>query len=603
VALTSWSLTRPTTPTWTSCFQWAVVEWYAREGRQFPWRRESNPYAVLVAELLLQKTDAPKANGVYAEFLSRWPTPSALARAKAQQLRSLIGSLGLAYRTERLKQIAEVLCKKHDGKVPRDVYSLMKLPGVGKYVASAVRCFGFGEPAAIVDTNVVRILGRACRTKMPASRPWEHSSTWALAASLLPDENVREYNWGLLDLAAIVCLRQHPRCGICPVRRLCHHHRRMPMRVLPIKTVESKPTAVDLFAGAGGLALGFKQAGFHVALAVEKDPYSIDTYTANLQGGDTAIIEGDVSKVDFRETLQISGLKPGSIDVLLAGPPCKGYSIANRVTRYMQNPSNKLYLQFLRAVDELKPKWVVFENVASIVTFAHGHIVRTLTERLAKLGYSVTHRVLNTADYGIPQVRRRFILVGTRVNSQFSLPPASSDGLAVRRVTVRDAIADLPHLENGNKRDILPYRPKVHPLSEYQRLMRAGSNGHVQNCSVTLNNTTICKRYQHIPQGGNWENIPANLMRNYEDKTMCHTSIYRRLSWSEPAHVLSNIRKNMLVHPSQHRGLSVREAARLQSFPDAYRFCGTLGAQQQQVADAVPPLLARCIAERIAGLL
>ena len=577
-----------------------MVEWYERAGRSFPWRKTSDPYAVLVAELLLQKTDAPKANGVYTDFLSRWPTPSSLAQAKTPQLRVFIGSLGLAYRAERLKLIAEALCTKHDGKVPRDVDSLMNLPGVGVYVASAVRCFGFGEPDAIVDTNVVRILRRACRTKMPESRPWEHHSTWTLAASLLPSENVREFNWGLLDLAALVCLRQHPRCGICPVRRLCHHHRRAPMRAIPIKTSESKPTAVDLFAGAGGLALGFKQAGFHVALAIDKDPYSIDTYTANHLCDDPAIIEGDVAKVDFRETLRISGLKPGSIDVLLAGPPCKGFSIANRVTRHVQNPSNKLYLQFLRATDELKPKWVVFENVASIVTFAHGHVVRTLTERLAKLGYSTTHCVLNAADYGVPQARRRFILVGTRVNAQFSFPPPSSDGLHGRRVTVRDAIADLPHLKNGNKRDSLPYRPNGQPTSKYQCAMRAGSNGRVQNCSVTLNNTTIRRRYQYIPQGGNWESIPASLMQNYENRNRCHTSIYRRLSWDEPAHVVSNIRKSMLVHPSQDRGLSVREAARLQSFPDTYAFRGPLGDQQQQVADAVPPVLAHAIAQAIA---
>jgi len=597
--LTAPGLARPLTATWLASFRRGLVEWYSIAGRRLPWRTSSTPYAVLVAEVLLQKTDTPKVEQVYDEFMKRWPTVRALADARAKDIRDLIRPLGLKYRATRLKQIAEAILVKHGGVVPREFKDLKSLPGVGAYIASAVRCFAHGEPCAIVDTNVMRVLRRACGFRSRSPRPWEQSSTWRIAQSLLPSEHVREFNWALLDLGALVCTDAYPYCGQCPLRRLCLYHRRTPMRAVRLRTVDHRPIAVDLFAGAGGLSLGFEQAGFRVALAVENDAYSIDTYMANRKTDGLSIIDDDVARVDFRKTLAISKLTPGSIDVLLAGPPCKGYSISNRRTRDAQNPLNKLYLQFLRAAEELRPKWVVFENVAEITSFGGGRVVRRLNKRLKELGYATTTGVLNAAEYGVPQVRRRFFLVGNRVDARFSFPLPTSTGLFGQPVAVRDAIADLPYLGNGNKQDCMSYRVNGQQLSEYQHAMRTGSNGRVHNCSVTLNNDTIRRRYEHIPQGGNWDSIPSSLMRDYENRDMCHTNTYRRLKWNEPAHVLSNIRKSMLVHPSQDRGLSVREAARLQSFPDSYVFSGPLGAQQQQVADAVPPLIAFSLAGRI----
>jgi DNA (cytosine-5)-methyltransferase 1 len=159
-------------------------------------------------------------------------------------------------------------------------------------------------------------------------------------------------------------------------------------------------------------------------------------------------------------------------------------------------------------------------------------------------------------------------------------------------VTVHEAIGDLPILRNGAKVSSLPYR-KTTP-SAYATSMR-GDLAMCSNHLVTASNPTILQRYRYIPNGGNWKDIPKNLMKNYADRERCHTGIYKRLRPNEPSIVIGNFRKNMLIHPSQNRGLSVREAARLQSFPDHFEFTGSIGFQQQQVGNAVPPLLAKAV--------
>ena len=163
-------------------------------------------------------------------------------------------------------------------------------------------------------------------------------------------------------------------------------------------------------------------------------------------------------------------------------------------------------------------------------------------------------------------------------------------------VSVKDAIEDLPILNNGANRDVLPY--KTEAKSDYAKMLR----GNLECCTghlVTKNSNMIIERYSYIPQGGNWENIPDWLMTNYADKSRCHTGIYRRLSADKPSVTVGNYRKSMLIHPWENRGLSVREAARLQSFPDSYVFSGSIGFQQQQVGNAVPPFLAKHVFEAI----
>ncbi|MBD5131311.1 MAG: DNA cytosine methyltransferase [Clostridiales bacterium] len=353
---------------------------------------------------------------------------------------------------------------------------------------------------------------------------------------------------------------------------------------MSVITNEKKIIGIDLFSGAGGLSLGAEMAGVEVLFAVENDPYAARTYKINHPK--TKVICEDIRKIDKLPFYNSNGSL-----ILFGGPPCQGFSTSNQKTRNKENAKNWLFQEFIRIANQLEPDWIVFENVKGIVETEKGYFIKELTGELEQLGYTCTSMVLCASDYGIPQIRSRFFLIGSKKGIKPKLPEPITT-----KVSVRDAIEDLPSLPNGASQDVLPY--PLEAKSDYAIRLRNGGTSCSGNL-VTKNSEIIIKRYNHIPQGGNWEDIPDELMKNYTDKSRCHTGIYRRLSAGDPSVTVGNYRKSMLVHPWENRGLSVREAARLQSFPDSYRFYGMLGHQQQQVGNAVPPMLAKIVFEMI----
>lgn len=355
------------------------------------------------------------------------------------------------------------------------------------------------------------------------------------------------------------------------------------------------PLAIDLFAGAGGLSQGFNNAGFKLVQAIEMDADASATYAAN--HSDVDVICDDIQTLDPIECLKRVNLAAGEVSIVIGGPPCQGFSESNRRTRTLNNPKNHLYRDFLRFVEYIKPQWVALENVAGLRTMARGVILDRILARLVNAGYRAEWRLLNSANHGVPQVRRRLFVIANRVGVPIPSEPDLVTAPLREPITVREAIGDLPELSNGASIDLLKY-PNG-PRSYYQRRMRQGAGRYVSGNLVTRNAAHIRQRYRYIPEGGNWKDIPPFLLGNYTDRTRCHTGIYHRLYWDRPAKVIGNFRKNMLVHPNQDRGLSIREAARLQGFPDTYRFVGTIGPRQQQVADAVPPVLAEAVARAI----
>lgn len=340
---------------------------------------------------------------------------------------------------------------------------------------------------------------------------------------------------------------------------------------------------IDLFAGAGGMSLGAQLAGIDVQFAVENDPWAVATYKRNHP--DTVLHAGDIRKVT-KKTLA-PWLKKSDDLVLFGGPPCQGFSWSNLRTRNEKNTSNWLFREFIRVAELLDPAWIVFENVQGFVNTKGGIFCESITKSVEELGHSVWSRKLNASEHGVPQNRTRYFLVGARECAQFSFPRRRR-----RSITVDEAIRDLPKLENGHGDCRMAYGRKK--PSTYARSMRCKS-GECCNHLVTNNADFVLERYNHVPQGGNWEDIPEAMMENYADRLRCHTGIYHRLDQKKPSIVIGNFRKNMLIHPEQDRGLSVREAARLQSFPDCYEFVGSIGFQQQQVGNAVPPLLAKSV--------
>lgn len=344
-------------------------------------------------------------------------------------------------------------------------------------------------------------------------------------------------------------------------------------------------TGIELFSGAGGLSLGARMAGVTVKYAIEISKAPAATYKRNHTN--TELVNEDIRSID-----------PLSLDipcgpiVLFGGPPCQGFSTSNQRTRSLQNSNNWLFREFVRFIDQISPEVVVFENVAGIVHTAEGYFCKELKLSLSRLNYHITSKVVDASQCGVPQKRNRFFCIGCKSRSvDFNKIYRNSP-----TVTVREAISDLPSLVVGERSNTLPYKtPARSPYAQKMRNNLQQCTGHM----VTNNSHHVVERYFHVPQGGNWQDIPIELMTTYKDRTRCHTGIYRRLQMDQPSVVLGNFRKNMLIHPKEHRGLSVREAARLQSFPDSYEFFGSIGQQQQQVGNAVPPLMAQRVFENI----
>lgn len=344
---------------------------------------------------------------------------------------------------------------------------------------------------------------------------------------------------------------------------------------------------IDIFSGAGGLSLGAEMAGIKISHAVEINPSAAKTFLRNHKGAE--VHQGDIK--DIKSSDLISQNHP--VFVIMRGPPCQGFSLSNTRTRNMENKNNFLFLEFVRLVKEIKPTWFVLENVWGLTNINEGRTKTMIENCFQELGYKVKSGVLWASDYGVPQKRNRFFMVGNKNGIEFEFPKPFD-----YEVTVEEAIADLPILANGQMLAEAPYMIPFEQSSDYAQQMRKESDVATQNY-VSRNNELVIERYRHIPQGGNWRNIPDCLMKNYADKGRCHSGIYKRLVASKPSVVISNYRKSMLIHPSQDRGLSVREAARLQSFPDNFIFEGPISHIQQQIGNAVPPLLAKAVFSQI----
>lgn len=354
-----------------------------------------------------------------------------------------------------------------------------------------------------------------------------------------------------------------------------------------MKKVCKKIIGIDLFAGAGGLSLGAEMAGISMRYAVEADTHAAASYRKNFK--DATVFCEDIRK------LSTDGLKSEPVFIIMGGPPCQGFSLSNTKTRDMSNPNNRMFEEFLRFVKDIGPTWFVFENVYGLTKFKNGdeNIQDHIENKFRNIGYKVKSKILYASDYGVPQRRNRLFIVGNKENIDFEFPKEFD-----YTVSVDEAIGDLPVLGNGEVLKEGKYTIPFEQAAPYAQLMREKSKAPTQNI-VSRNRDYVIERYKYIGEGENWSSIPDHLMGNYADKKRCHSGIYKRLTGSKPSVVISNYRKSMLIHPHQDRGLSVREAARLQSFPDHFIFEGPISYVQQQIGNAVPPLLAKAVMEKI----
>lgn len=356
--------------------------------------------------------------------------------------------------------------------------------------------------------------------------------------------------------------------------------------------------AIDLFCGAGGLSEGFRQAGFEILLGQDNDAAAGATFSStNPQAN---FIGGPIQNVTCSDLLKAAGLKRGEVDVLIGGPPCQGYSVYNH-QRGESDPRAGLFREYLRIVEGLQPKWLVMENVTGITSIANGGVVREIEEAMDKLGYRVEMRILKAEEFGVPQERRRVFFIATNTDKPILFPvPSHGPGLS-KFITVWDAISDLPPLQNGEKSDQLPYASK--PRNEFQLSLR-GDIAKVFNHAAPKLAPVNEERMRHIPPGGSWRDIPIALLPKgmLKAKRSDHTKRYGRPRKSDLACTIltkCDVHWGAYIHPVQNRSMSVREAARLQSFPDYFVFQGSRTEQYVQVGNAVPPLLGKNVAEAV----
>ena len=387
---------------------------------------------------------------------------------------------------------------------------------------------------------------------------------------------------------------------------------------------DGRPGCIDLFAGAGGLAEGFRQAGWHVLAAVDDDPYAAETFKLNFPNA--RFSESDVAEVDPRALLRAARLRRGELDCLLGGPPCQSFSYNNHA-RSASGQRARLFRHFLRIVEVLRPKTLLMENVPGMLTIGKGRIVTEIQEQLAGLGYKVGIRILYAEDFGVPQERRRVFIVGTRLGWEDSLFPPGTHGPSPKPedgkkyvqskyvhgwrprkgrpagplVTVWEAIGDLPPVRNSGE-EVMAYRRE--PWTRFQRRARRRKRRLYNHVSHTLSRRML-RRISHVPEGGNWRDIPRRLLPAGMKRALKkdHTKRYGRLSRNGLCcTVLTKCDPHWgsYIHPLQDRTITVREAARLQSFPDTFRFCeGFVSKQYEQIGNAVPPLVAKRLGQAL----
>lgn len=402
---------------------------------------------------------------------------------------------------------------------------------------------------------------------------------------------------------------------------------------------KSSVNVIELFAGAGGMGLGFLLTSpknctrYRIISSAEIDPVYCNTLVTNHKFmRENRLVAADavprgVEAVDLctraaRDHISALAKEHGGVDILIGGPPCQGFSSANRNNGSGAHPNNRLVETFLDYVRALQPRILLMENVQGILwtprssNGSQQSVAAHVAKRLESAGYQIYPKLLDAVWYGVPQHRSRFFLLGIHRDlgyrkDDFGLwgpfpEPSHGPGTDNAFVTVREAIRDLPRVTNGARKAVLTYNEPTKDVttSAFLRLIRRGApNGIVWDHVVSRQADYVIDRYEKISPGGNWEDV-AHMMTNYAAVERTHSNIYRRLCWNEPSITIGHYRKSMIIHPSQNRGLSLREAARIQSFPDWFRFLGSgasnrggIGHQQQQLANAVCPLVTKAVAE------
>jgi len=388
--------------------------------------------------------------------------------------------------------------------------------------------------------------------------------------------------------------------------------------------LQNRPTVLDLFSGAGGIALGFQQAGYRVVGGIDFSKHAIGTFNANI-AGEVGVVR-DLRDPDFSDIEKMVG---GDVDVIVGGPSCQGFSTSGGLSkasgRDETDPRNRLFLNYINMVDLLRPSWIVFENVPGLLLYDNGRVALDIVKAFREIGYTIAPMILLAADFGVPQLRRRLVFVGNRTGADICFPAATHgnpdlwknfslpfahlsrighgrEGEVAEHVSFAEACDDLPAVAEGGVIDGVPYAKAAR--TEYQRLMRQASDVVRQHEAAELSQLDRAAATT-LEEGQNWKDMPKDVLPPRFSKIRSYdaTTLLRRLRSDRPAYTVTTkfneATTGAFIHPTQARTLTLREAARLQAFPDNFIFEGSASQIRQQIGNAVPPLLAACIAEAI----
>lgn len=374
------------------------------------------------------------------------------------------------------------------------------------------------------------------------------------------------------------------------------------------------PQAISLFSGCGGCSLGLTHAGFEVALAADIDADACDTYSANL--GNDRVLRTDLAQIDAKELLNSSQLTPAEVNLIVGGPPCQGFSSAG--ARDWTDPRNALLRNYVDIVTTLRPPWFVMENVEGLLTANNGVFIIELISRFLEAGYWVRAKKVYLEQYGLPQRRKRVVIVGNLEEQPFDFPPPTHLEQTPfplfeqsPQLSILDALSDLPApVASGSAIFDKP------PQNEYQAFLRQGDNRAVTHHQTKQINEVIQQRIRLLSQGGTMKNLPEDLQhpsftrrafRRVMDGTPTEKrggapSGLKRLVATKPSLTITSASPTEFVHPLEDRLLTLRECARIQSFPDSFEFFGSWSSIATQIGNAIPPLFMTHLVSHISSM-
>lgn len=544
-----------------------------------------DPLDEVVFILLSQQTREPVYRRVYDDLRHRYPKwtdaaaapvaelevvmrPAGFQRRRALQLKKLLSAIAVADVDRGIGPSAEpggdlTLTFLNDlGDAAAERF-LVGLPGIGPKSARCVLSYSLDRATFAVDTHVHRIFQRLGLVAS-AGRKADHDPF----QEAVPAAWRKRLHINLVHHGREVCRSQHERCGDCVLVSFCERGREA------VSRAAAAPVAVDLFAGGGGLGSGFRREGYRIALAVEAERHAAQTYRLNNPG--VPVIEAEITGKTRAATLRRYMPRTGKVDVLLAGPPCQGYSAAG--ARRPDDPQNQLFSHVARLGRQLGVEYVVLENVPG-VRRVNGHgFLNSIMDALSEAGFTVAPHLLRASDFGVPQRRVRYFFLARRGRKSDPVPKPSpthrrhGESLLLGQdlpetPTLLDLLSDLPVLDAG---------------VDAERLVTEDGREFL-NMSTMRHSPRVIRRIASFKAGEE----PIS---------------YRRLGRAEARTIIAGHRA-LPVHPVEHRTISVREAAVVQGFPLDYFFCGPRAEQPLQVANAVPPPLAAAVARHLKALL